>query len=246
MRLSRIYIPHTLTSDTEIELDEATHHYLCKVLRMKAGFSLVVFDGRGGEFDATLSSVNKKSATLSIGDFRDINSESSLTIRLLLCISRGDHMDFAIQKAVELGVTEITPIFSEHGITNLPTERLEKRVAHWQNIIVNSCQQCGRTVLPRLNSPVAIDETLTQPALAGELKVVLDPLADQALKSLPPPKGPVSVLIGAEGGLSQAEISALIALGFVPVKLGPRILRTETAATAIMTTLQFLWGDLND
>lgn len=246
MRLSRVFLPHTLTSCSEIELDEATQHYLCKVLRMRVGFSLIVFDGNGGEFDATLSSVNKKSATLAIGAFRDVNPESALNIRLLLCISRGDHMDFAIQKAVELGVTEITPMFSEHGVAALPADRLEQRLAHWQNIIINSCQQCGRTRPPLLNKPAAIGEALTQCTTADELKLVLDPQAESGLKSLPPPRGLVSVLIGAEGGLSQTEIATSTELGFVRIKLGPRVLRTETAATAIMTALQLLWGDLND
>lgn len=244
MRLSRVYVPTPLMSDAEIELDEPTRHYLLNVLRLKTGRALIAFDGTGGEYSATLHCEGKKKASLIVGEFNAISRESPLQIHLQMCVSRGDHMDFALQKAVELGVTKITPIFSEYSAPPLPPDRLGKRLAHWHSVIISACQQSGRTRLPRLDDPQPIEQSLAPEPEA--LNVVLDPGATRPLKSLARPTGPTNLLIGAEGGLSPAEIDLAQRWGYTAVQLGPRVLRTETAAITAITAVQLLWGDLND
>jgi len=242
MRIPRIYLPLDLTVNQTFELTEHAFQHTVKVLRMKQDAKLVVFDGKGNEYSASLEQVNKKVAFVNIEKELNSNNESNLSIHLGLGISKGDRMDFAIQKAVELGVTEITPLFTEHCVVNLDEKRIQKRLQHWQGVIISACEQSGRSALPTLNKIMklnkwsdAIDSTC----------FVLDPLATSTLNQTSPENSNISLVIGPEGGLSSNEISELEKKKLChAIKFGPRILRTETAALSVITAIQLLWGDL--
>lgn len=242
MRIPRIYLPSQLKTGLSIELSEHAFQHAIKVLRLKESAKLILFDGNGAEFSALVETVNKKTASVIITDTIYSTPESNLAIHLGLGISKGERMDFAIQKAVELGVTEITPLFTEYCVVNLDEKRIQKRLQHWQGIIVSACEQSGRNVLPILNS----SNTLIKWADSiNELSIVFDPLASTTLKEILPENNVINIVIGPEGGLSANEISELgKKINFRTVKFGPRILRTETAAVSAITAVQLLWGDL--
>ncbi len=242
MRIPRIYLPLELKTNHRIELNDRAFQHIIKVLRQKNNSRLILFDGNGNEFSAVLDEVNKKNAFVNIGERITLETESSLSIHLGLGISKGERMDFAIQKSVELGVTEITPLFTEHCVVNLDEKRIQKKLHHWQGIIISACEQCGRSVVPRLNTASTLlkwADTISQTC------IIFDPLAKATLKNITPENDAINLLIGPEGGLSTKEISELKKKdNFKAIKFGPRILRTETAAVSAMTAIQLLWGDL--
>ena len=242
MRIPRIYTPSPLNSGASIELDENAFSHAVRVLRLKQGDSLILFNGEGGEFEAELSEVQKKRASANIGQFHDKTCESPLPIILGQCISRGEKMDYTIQKAVELGVTEIVPLFSERCGVKLNQERQDKRLRHWHSIIISACEQCGRNSIPQLHEAMSLADWQQQ--LNASLKLVLDPTAADSLATLNKPENNVALLIGPEGGLSDGEIKSAIEHGFNGIRLGPRILRTETAGLTTLSVIQQLWGDL--
>jgi 16S rRNA (uracil1498-N3)-methyltransferase len=177
-----------------------------------------------------------------ITEFDKADRESNLSIHLAIGISRGERMDLIVQKATELGVSEITPLFTERCEVKLSGERLDKKVNHWQQVAISACEQCQRNSLPSINAPVKIEQW--QVNCDASLKLVLHHRTDQSLSDMPPPSGQVALLIGPEGGLSEREIEQAISLGFSPLALGPRVLRTETAPLAAISILQSLWGDM--
>jgi len=244
MRIPRIYLPLDLENKNISELTEHAFQHAVKVLRMKENSEIIVFDGIGNEYRASLQQVNKKNAFIQIKDSISNKSESKLYIHLGLGFSKGDRMDFAIQKAVELGVTEITPLLTEHSVINLDEKRMIKRLQHWHGIIVSACEQSGRNVLPKLNTVTTLikwSESIQKVCL------IFDPLARKVLKEMTLIDNNISLVIGPEGGLSGQEISELKQKNnFHAVKFGNRILRTETAAISAITALQLLWGDLNN
>lgn len=242
MRIPRIYTPAPLASGSIIELDDNAFNHAVRVLRLKAGAPLTLFNGQGGEYPAELVEVQKKRATAQVGTFVDRDCESPLPIVLGQCISRGEKMDYTIQKAVELGVTEIVPLFSERCGVKLSPERQEKRLRHWQSVIISACEQCGRNRLPALQDAMDLDAWLAK--LDSSLKLVLDPTAQDSFETLSRPTPDVALLIGPEGGLSETEIERARASGFRGVQLGPRILRTETAGLTALSLIQGRWGDL--
>lgn len=241
MRIPRIYLPVPLTSGTTVELDDHARHHVVQVLRMKSGEPLIVFDGKGGEYEATLDQVSKRQTTILIGLFHDIVRESSLQTSLGIGISKGDRMDYALQKAVELGISHIVPLYTEYCVVQLNAARELKKHAHWQAVITSACEQCARTILPVLQPPLDFESWLT--TATGE-KLILDPRADLHLTGKHPAGTSVTLCIGPEGGFSQEEIDLASAAGFTPVSLGPRVLRTETAAIAALAVVQSHWGDL--
>ena len=243
MRIPRVFVPGPLTAATECALPETALRHVVRALRLQPGAELIVFDGNGGEYRASLSRVERNGAWVRLNRFDEREAESPLQLTLVQGISRGERMDYAIQKAVELGVHAIVPVFTERSVVQLKGERADKRQAHWQAVAQSACEQCGRNRVPQLHAPAAFSVWLNQwhgegPALA------LDPLAPQALADLPAPRQPVTVLVGPEGGLTDEELAQAGERGFQGVRLGPRILRTETAAAAILTAAQVLWGDL--
>lgn len=242
LSIPRIYLSVPLHKAALVALDRQSAQHVTRVLRMKPGAALIVFNGQGGEYAATLESEQRGTATIKIGDFIVRDAESKLSVQLAQGISRGERMDYAIQKAVELGVAQIVPLFTEFCVVNMKEERAEKRLAHWQGIAISACEQCGRTRVPEILVPRSLHEWLAQ--TQANLKLVFDPYGTQHLAQLSPPAGDIALLIGPEGGLSDAETRAAIKSGFTAVQLGPRMLRTETAPVAALAAVQTLWGDL--
>lgn len=242
MRIPRIYIPSQLEPDQLIELNEHPFQHTIKVLRLKINSKLILFDGLGNEYSAVLQEINKKNAFAKIEYAINVETESNLKIHLGLGISKGERMDYAIQKSVELGVKEITPLFTEYCVVNLDEKRIKKRLQHWQGIIISACEQCGRNIIPVLNQPTSLKNWSEN---INDLCLILDPLASNSIKTIKPDNKSINLIIGPEGGLSSSEISELKSNdNFYPVKFGPRILRTETAAVSAITAIQLLWGDL--
>lgn len=242
MRIPRIYLPLDLNNNLPLELTDHAFQHVVKVLRMKENSKLIVFDGNGHEYGATIQQVNKKNAFIKVESLIDNKTESNLKIHLGLGISKGERMDFAIQKVVELGVTEITPLFTEHCIVNLNEKRMQKRLQHWQGIIIGACEQSGRSVLPVINTAT----TLTKWSESiNKICLVFDPLSTRSLNEIKSKSDCINLVIGPEGGLSSKEIFELDEKeNFYTVKFGSRILRTETAAISAITAIQLLWGDL--
>lgn len=237
MRISRFFVDTPLTLGAH-ELPEASAHYISRVLRLAAGAAVQLFDGSGQEYRGKLVEVGKKHVKAELFEQLAGLSESRLRIHLGQGLSRGERMDWAIQKATELGATEITPIVSERCEVRLKDERADKRLAHWRQIAISACEQCGRSVIPTIYPPTPLHDWL---AIEAELKLVLHPIAEP-LSDHEPPRT-LALLIGPEGGLSDAEIGQARLSGFKPARLGPRVLRTETAPVAALSVAQQLWGD---
>lgn len=242
MRHPRIFEPNDLVVGTDLELSPDGAGHVGRVLRMNAGDSLTLFNGHGGQYEATITQASKKNVIVHINEFQDINSESPLTIHLGQAISRGDKMDFTIQKSVELGVTTITPLFTERCGVKLSGERLDKKIQQWQKIVISACEQCGRNFVPKVLPPQQLKDWAAEET--EELKLNLHPRATYSINTLPEPKHGVRLLIGPEGGLSADEISMTEQFNFEETLLGPRVLRTETAALTAITALQCRFGDL--
>ncbi|MDH0895149.1 MULTISPECIES: 16S rRNA (uracil(1498)-N(3))-methyltransferase [unclassified Pseudomonas] len=238
MRLSRFFIDAPLSLGQH-ELPEAQAHYIGRVLRHAAGDAVQLFDGSGREYRGELVEVGKKAVRVELREQLDGLTESPLRIHLGQGLSRGERMDWAIQKATELGVTEITPIVSERCEVRLKDERADKRLAHWRQVAISACEQCGRSVVPLIHSPQELDTWLGQ--VEAELKLVLHPVAESWVGHTPPRS--LAFLIGPEGGLNDPEVQRAKAAGFHAARLGPRVLRTETAPVVALSVAQQLWGD---
>jgi 16S rRNA (uracil1498-N3)-methyltransferase len=242
MRIPRIYHPDTLTIDQEVPLSTDAANHLSNVLRLKAGHPVVLFNGDDNEYSSQLIEVGKRKVVALIEAKLAISVESPLPIHLGQGISRGDRMELVIQKAVELGVTEITPIITDRCTVKLNQQRWEKKHQQWQKIAIAACEQCGRNTLPRLHSPMQLVDWTRQST--QQLRVTLHPKAETSFRHIRVPAQGVRLLIGPEGGFTDAEVYATEQGGFKTVQLGPRILRTETAALASITALQSIYGDL--
>jgi len=240
MRIPRIFTPQLLASNSTLALAEAQSHYLSKVLRMQAGRELILFNGEGGEYRAEISAVYKKHIDVDVKEFSAENRQSHLQLELAIGVSRGERMDWVLQKATELGVTKIIPLMTERTEVKLGGERADKKMEHWQHIIISACEQCQRNLLPELSEPKIYSEWISH--CDAELKFVLH---HRDNKGLPQDKTTqnIALLIGPEGGLDDSEITQAIAQGFSPLTLGPRVLRTETAPVAAISLVQYLWGD---
>jgi len=231
-----------LNINIEITLEADAANHVGRVLRLPQGAEIILFNGQGGEYRATLTESGKKVVKAQVNSYADISLESPLAIHLGQGISRGDKMEMTIQKAVELGVTEITPLFSERCGVKLSGERLQKKLSQWHKIIISACEQCGRNTIPTIHSPLQLDQWLAQPS--DELKLNLHPKAKYSINTLPQPTNGIRLLIGPEGGLSDLEIEQAATQGFDEVLIGPRVLRTETAGLTIISALQTRFGDL--
>ena len=242
MPIPRLYFPVPLTVGTTVALDDNAFNHAVRVLRLKPGAALVLFNGAGGAFAATLTDIGKREARARVTEVLPGEVESPLRVVLAQGISRGEKMDYTLQKAVELGVAAIQPLFAERGGVDLRGERLARKVQHWRGIVIGACEQCRRNRLPELREPLSLAEWLRQPMEPGS-RLLLDPLAARGLHGLESPAGVVTLLIGPEGGLSPAEIAQAYQAEFAGVRLGPRILRTETAGVAALAAVQVLWGD---
>lgn len=241
MRTIRLYQPGPLTPGQSVALCEDAANHAGKVLRMQAGEVLELFNGDGNNYTALIAEVGKKQLLVDIQSVSDNLIESPLKLHLGQGISRGDRMDFAIQKAVELGVSEITPLFTERCGVKLDAERLEKKREQWQKIVISACEQSGRSIVPPVHTPVTLEKWLGQ--ADNCLKLTLDPWTSATIKQLAPTDR-LRLVIGPEGGFSDREVAATTLAGFQPVRLGPRVLRTETAALTAIAALQLQLGDL--
>jgi 16S rRNA (uracil1498-N3)-methyltransferase len=242
MRISRIYYPFELSTDTYVTLtDDATNH-LANVLRAKTGQALVLFNGDGSEYSAQLSEVTKRKVVVHIDSKISISIESPLSIHLGQGISRGDRMEWVIQKSIELGVTEITPLITERCGVKLSKERWSKKHEQWQKLSIAACEQCGRNVLPLLHAPIIFTDWIG--LSTNQVRLTLHPRAEKAFRHVTMPAAGARLLIGPEGGFSEQEIYQTEQNGFQTIQLGPRVLRTETAAIAAISALQAIHGDL--
>ncbi|WP_444902462.1 16S rRNA (uracil(1498)-N(3))-methyltransferase [Microbulbifer sp. SSSA007] len=248
MRIPRIFSSQPLTTQQEVELDEPASRHLVKVLRLGTGHPLTLFDGHGGEYSAELIETGKR-ARARTGEFRGKDRQSPLALTLAIGISRGERFDWVVQKATELGVATIQPLFSERCEVKLSGERLQKKLKHWRQISISACEQCERNLVPEIAEPVKLTQYLqvsTQES-SSVARLVLHHRTELDLRQWQAERGkPDSalLLVGPEGGLSQAEIDMALAQNFMPLRLGPRVMRTETAPIAALSVLQFQWGDL--
>jgi 16S rRNA (uracil1498-N3)-methyltransferase len=236
----RVYTTQPLAPDLLIELDQGARQHLTRALRMSAGDALVLFNGDGLCYPAELMVVDKKSVTARVNDRVDTDVESPLAIHLGIAISRGERMDWVVQKATELGVTTISPLNSDRSGVKLPGERADRKLRHWQQIAISACEQCGRNRIPIIARPAVLSTWLA--TVTAELRLVLHHRAEPSPAH--PTPGSVALLVGPEGGLSPGEIAAAEQADFTALALGPRVLRTETAPLAALAILQARWGDM--
>lgn len=239
MTSPRFFCPAELASGQSLTLPPEVFAHAVRALRLEAGSAITLFNGKGGEFAATLTSVSKSSAMAQVGEYSQVERESPLDIWLLQALVVGDKMDWLVQKAVELGVSAILPWQAERSVARLSGERVAKRQAHWEGVVISACEQCGRNRLPPVHAPVSLAEAVRE-ATARTL-VHLTP--ESSLTALSVSK-PLALVVGPEGGFTAAEASLLKTGGAVPLNLGPRVLRTETAGAAAIAALQARFGDL--
>ncbi len=242
MRIPRIYTDQTLTCEQCAFLEGTAVSHIHRVLRLKAGSELILFNGHGGEYRATIESADKRLVTAKITQHNIRETESPLNITLVQGISRGERMDYTIQKAVELGVTRIVPIKTRRCTVKLDETRSKKRINHWQKIIISACEQCGRNQIPAIESITTYEQWLAQQHNA--LNLILDPKAHTTITQLKKTSTAINLMIGPEGGFDRKELTLAQIHQYTGIHLGPRILRTETAAITALSALQTLWGDI--
>ncbi len=243
MRIPRVYTPQALQPGLTLNLTPAAAHHVGRVLRLEAGAPLILFNGEGGEYEARIVASNRAGVLAMVERHRPLERESPLRITLLQGISRGERMDYTLQKATELGIHRIVPIQCERTGVRLDAARAAKRGEHWRGILISACEQSGRDRLPELAPPQALAQALPSLTDSPALCLLLDPRGQHGLRELAA-QMQIVLLAGPEGGLTPAEMDAAAAVGFQGIRLGPRILRTETAAVAMLAALQALWGDL--
>jgi 16S rRNA (uracil1498-N3)-methyltransferase len=244
MSLTRLYITDRLGTGATLRLGGDQARYIGRVLRLRPGDIVRVFNGGDGEFDAHVQKLTKSSAELLVGTPVDVATESVLKVHLVQGISRGERMDFVVQKATELGVKRITPVFTEYGVVKLDGQRAAKRRDHWQGVAESACEQSGRIRPPLIDLPVTLNSWFGMGAKETDTDLILRPGAAPPLTSIDAPATKICLLIGPEGGFSDQEYDDAELAGFTAVSLGPRVLRTETAALAAISIAQCLWGDL--
>ena len=252
MRLTRCFVPEALAGQSQLLLPEGPSAHIARVLRLRVGAALTLFDGRGGEFEASILAVEKRGVRVQLGTHHAIEREAPVAVKLLQCVIRAERMDFIVQKATELGVAAIVPVQSRHGVVRLDDSAAERRQRHWQAVAIGACEQCGRNRIPELPAPVSFETACAAAGAAvgagASARVLLDPAASgslaQALESPAlKPLTTVSVLIGPEGGFGEDEMALARDHGFQICSLGPRVLRAETAPIAALAVIQALLGD---
>lgn len=243
----RFFCSDNLFSGQTLELDLATGHHASRVLRLKPGDTIVLFNGQGGEFKARIENIRKTSTIVSVGQFEATERESPLSIEIAQAICVNEKMDWIIQKSVELGATSIQPLFTARSIVRLSEERTKKRLQHWQKIIISACEQCCRNRIPVISPPLTITDWLSyrKTDKPNHLDFMLSVNGDQRLKNFPEPLPitPVTLAVGPEGDWTPEEEIILDQSGFNALQVGQRIMRTETAALAALAAIQAYWGD---
>ena len=246
MRLTRVFVETALTSGTSVELPPDTGSHLAKVLRARGGDELILFSGDGREFNGAIEAVRGSRVSVAVGDSRHVNRESPLAVTLVQCVPRGDRMDFIVQKATELGVARISPVLSQRSVVRLDKTQAESKAIHWRAVALSACEQCGRNRLPIIEAAQPLLHYLGESAPSAGLKLVFEP--ESAARGPGGAAGDAivdaEIAIGPEGGFAPDELEAFRVAGFSQVGLGPRVLRTETAAIAAVVWLQARFGDI--
>ena len=246
MTAPRFYCPPPLLARDSLELPPAAAHHANRVLRLRVNDAVHVFDGAGTELHGIISEINGKRVVLGKLQTSTVNRESPLSIVLAQAMCGSEKMDWVVQKATELGATAIQPVQTRRSVAKLSGARIEKRIEHWRAVVIGACEQCGRNVLPEIRAPQELSAWLAVMRNETGSKFILAPDASTTLNEQIKPQAAVTLLIGPEGGFSADEVELAQQVGFIPVRLGTRILRTETAAIAALAALQTLWGDFQD
>jgi len=240
--IPRFHCPFPLAPGAQVELPEQAAHHALKVLRMKAGDSVILFDGRGGEWLAEIVGAGR-TAHAALREFNDRDCESPLDVTLVQALPSGDKMDWVVEKCVELGVTTIQPVAAKRSVIRLSAERMTRRVTHWNGIASAACEQCGRNRVPIVAPVLDLPQYLASAMAQNARRLLLAPQGNASLQALGKPLEPVIVMVGPEGGWEEGELQAAHAAGFTAAHLGPRVLRTETAGAAMLAAMQAVWGD---
>ncbi len=243
MRLIRVFVDSPLVTDADVALPEAAAYHVSRVLRLRAGAPIVAFDGSGGDYRCEILAIEGDRVRVRVGSRMPGLPESPLDITLVQAVSRGERMDWTLQKATELGVRAIAPVLSARSVVRLDDRQAAKKLRHWQAIVAGACEQCGRSVPPDVHPPQELAAYLASAPRDGQ-RFVLSPGGPTSLAGLASVTTRVKLLIGPEGGLDDIELERAAQTGYTPVQLGPRVLRTETAGIVALTVLQALWGDL--
>jgi len=244
--MPRFYCPPPLPTSGSFDLPPDAAHHASRVLRLREGDTVDIFDGIGNERRGVIAELGGKRVVVGELAVTDAGRESPLHVVLAQAMASSEKMDWVVQKATELGVTEIQPLDTERSVARLSAERTEKRLEHWRQVAISACEQCGRNVLPKIHAPMDIMTWLRQIKDAPETKLILLPQGAASLHAQPKPQVGVILLIGAEGGFTAAESESALQCGYTAIRMGARVLRTETAAVAGLAALQTLWGDFNE
>ena len=244
MRIPRVHIAQPLQAGREVLLPEQAGEHIVRVLRLERGHPLILFNGDGCEYDATLAVLAKRAVTADIHAVREVDRESPLKLTLAQGIARGEKMDWILQKATELGVARIVPLVTERTEVKLDEDRAERRLAHWRSVVAGACEQCGRTRLPQIDAPQRLDRWLGGLADGGVLRIALLPEGTIGLRQFPQVDNDALLCVGPEGGFSDNDVAMLAQARFHGLRLGPRVLRTETAGLTAIAALQAIAGDL--
>ncbi len=245
MALARLFVSDNLSTGQQLRLGSEQARYIGRALRLRTGDSISVFNGNDGEFSASVVTIGKDTVVVQVDSAVVTAAESNLKLHLVQGISRGERMDFVVQKATELGVKRISPVLTEYGVVKLNATRAAKRRDHWQGVAESACEQSGRSRPPLIDAPMDLNAWFGARTKEADTDLILQPAATQTLASIKTPKTKLCLLIGPEGGFSARECDDAGVAGFTAVSLGPRILRTETAALAALAVAQSLWGDLS-
>lgn len=243
MRIPRFYTTEPLSVGEELLLPDTTFRHAIQVLRLNAGEPLILFNGTGGEYQARITSVSKRAASVLVEKFSLIDTESPLHLTLVITVIKPDKMDFALQKAVEIGVANIQPLITQRSVIRIGKDKADKKAQHWDGIVQAACEQSGRTRLPTVETPQTLDSWLENST--GGTRIILAPGDYPRIHALPEDlPAPISLLIGPEGGFTDEEVEMCLKAGVTAVSLGPRILRAETASTTALALLQHRYGDI--
>jgi 16S rRNA (uracil1498-N3)-methyltransferase len=243
VRLSRVYCESPLVAETEVALPASAANHVARVLRLRAGAPIVAFDGSGNDYQCEILAIEGRRVRVRVGAAADGRRESPLAVTLVQAVSRGERMDLTLQKATELGVRAVVPVFSMRSVVRLDERQAAAKLRHWQAVVTSACEQCGRSVLPKVHTPLELDRYLADSPRDG-LRLVPSPGAPDSLAGLGGDHERVDLLIGPEGGFDEHELLCAEGAGFKAVRLGPRVLRTETAGIVALALLQARWGDL--
>ena len=243
MREPRLYVDSNLASNELFSLPKDSAHHVSRVLRMRSGQRLWLFNGQGSSQLAEIVEIDRRQVQVRLVGEQEEGRESKLELTLCQCVSRAQHMDYTLQKAVELGVTRIVPILSEFSNVRIAEDRQDTKLNHWRQVIISATEQCGRSRLAELEAPMSLEDWFGMDK--NQVRLILHPGAAKNFGDITPTSSQVTILCGPEGGLSEDEVKSALAQGYIEVAMGPRILRTETAPVAALSVCQFLWGDLN-